>query len=453
MSFPSWSEDSTFISSKKNQYEELIFRIEDERFELDVVLETNLSTIRVLENVQAKMSQMNTDELNKYRLNNTLGGTSETVHVKTIQRVYGDKAKDFIDGLKRNPSVAVPLVLKRLRAKDEEWREAKKALEKQWSEQIERNYLKSLDHCAVPFKQNDQKQLKAKSLINEIEEAKEDVLTAAAAPSSTSMGSNGSSTAGTTLLDQQHQAKPTSFHQPHITIKYEDKSILDDAAALVIHHVKRQTTIQREDKHRIKEIVYHFLPDLLYVQRGALSDDESSPDPPQAHSSNENEDGTTHDEGDARPVKKLRSAAAAATGRNMHTDANKRRLTDSDSEKPGSTGGSSVSKETGGSQSHGSSEYRSPEDMYRLYFVDNHWYLFFRYHHILCERLYKIYKHSVQIAEQCSEDSKAREQSVAEALKLRNKCKSDRQFVINTIHEVRKKISDTRFYKGLKQKF
>jgi hypothetical protein len=34
VSFPSWSEDSTFISSKKNQYEELIFRIEDERFEV-----------------------------------------------------------------------------------------------------------------------------------------------------------------------------------------------------------------------------------------------------------------------------------------------------------------------------------------------------------------------------------------------------------------------------------
>jgi histone deacetylase complex regulatory component SIN3 len=124
---------------------------------------------------------MNTDELAKFRLSNTLGGTSETIHLRAVQRVYGDKAKDFIDALKRNPAVAVPLVLKRLRAKDEEWREAKKALEKQWCEQIERNYLKSLDHCAVPFKQNDQKQLKAKSLINEIEEAKEEAQQAASA--------------------------------------------------------------------------------------------------------------------------------------------------------------------------------------------------------------------------------------------------------------------------------
>jgi paired amphipathic helix protein Sin3a len=160
VSFPSWSEDSTFISSKKNQYEELIFRIEDERFELDLVLETNMSTIRVLENVMMKINQMTSEELAKFKLNNMLGGTSECIHVRAIQRIYGDKAKEFIEGLKQNPSVAVPLVLKRLKAKDDEWREAKKNLEKTWRDQIEKNYLKSLDYCAAPFKQNDQKHLK-----------------------------------------------------------------------------------------------------------------------------------------------------------------------------------------------------------------------------------------------------------------------------------------------------
>lgn len=35
VSFPSWSEDSTFVSSKKTQYEEHIYRCEDERFEVN----------------------------------------------------------------------------------------------------------------------------------------------------------------------------------------------------------------------------------------------------------------------------------------------------------------------------------------------------------------------------------------------------------------------------------
>ena len=34
VSFPSWSEDSTFVSSRKTQFEEHIYRCEDERFEV-----------------------------------------------------------------------------------------------------------------------------------------------------------------------------------------------------------------------------------------------------------------------------------------------------------------------------------------------------------------------------------------------------------------------------------
>jgi len=75
-----------------------------------------------------------------------LGGSSPTVHQRAIRRIYGEKATDIIDGLKRNPVVAVPLVLKRLRDKDQEWRDALKSFNKVWREQNEKYYLKSLDH-------------------------------------------------------------------------------------------------------------------------------------------------------------------------------------------------------------------------------------------------------------------------------------------------------------------
>lgn len=35
---------------------------------------------------------------------------------------------DIIAGLKKNPVVAVPVVLRRLKAKEEEWREAQKVI-------------------------------------------------------------------------------------------------------------------------------------------------------------------------------------------------------------------------------------------------------------------------------------------------------------------------------------
>lgn len=127
VSFPTWaSEDSTFVSSRKTQFEEIIYRTEDERFELDVVIETNSTTIRVLEGVQKKITRMSPEEVSRYRLDDCLGGSSPTIQQRALKRLYGDKANDIIQGLKNSPSIAVPVVLRRLRAKEEEWREAQK---------------------------------------------------------------------------------------------------------------------------------------------------------------------------------------------------------------------------------------------------------------------------------------------------------------------------------------
>jgi paired amphipathic helix protein Sin3a len=175
VSFPTWAEDSTFVTSRKTQYEESIYRCEDERFELDVVIETNSSTIRVLEGVQKKMSRMLPEELARYRLDDSLGGTSPTIHQRALRRIYGDKAADIILGLKKNPAVAVPVVLRRLKAKEEEWREAQKSFNKTWRDLNEKYYLKSLDHQGINFKQNDIKALRSKSLFNEIEALYEEV--------------------------------------------------------------------------------------------------------------------------------------------------------------------------------------------------------------------------------------------------------------------------------------
>ena len=180
---------------------------------------------------------------------------------------------------------------------------------------------------------NDQKYLKTKSLINEIEaiyserqKTKQDSQVSAA-----SIGAP---------LGAEQPKQVSSHHQPHVVIKYEDKSILEDAGALIIHHVKRQTAIQREDKHKIKEIIYHFLPDLLFVPRGALSDDESSPDPPEkatvssVPTQSQYEPAQSQEEVDEGHSKRLRSRATTAAGlSSRHTDANKRRLTEADVER------------------------------------------------------------------------------------------------------------------------
>uniref|UniRef100_A0A8C8GII3 Paired amphipathic helix protein Sin3b n=1 Tax=Oncorhynchus tshawytscha TaxID=74940 RepID=A0A8C8GII3_ONCTS len=326
VSFPSWSEDSTFASSKKTPYEEQLHRCEDERFELDVVLETNLATIRVLESVQKKLSRLSPEDQDRFRLDDCLGGTSEVIQRRAVYRIYGDKAPEIIEGLKRSPATAVPVVLKRLKAKEEEWREAQQGFNKIWREQYEKAYLKSLDHQGVNFKQNDMKALRSKSLLNEIESVYDE------------------------RQEQSTEEGGVVVSEPHMVFTYEDKQILEDAASLIIYHVKRQPTIHKDDKDHIKRIIQHFVPDLFFSRRGELSETEEWTDE------------------------------------------------EAEVEEGGDRGGGGSSK--GGEKLDG---------VYNLFFVNNNWYFFLRLHQTLCQRLLRVYRQAErQLLEHRAEQNRER---------------------------------------------
>uniref|UniRef100_W5KBB5 Paired amphipathic helix protein Sin3a n=1 Tax=Astyanax mexicanus TaxID=7994 RepID=W5KBB5_ASTMX len=314
VSFPSWSEDSTFVSSKKTQYEEHIYRCEDERFELDVVLETNLATIRVLETVQKRLSRMSAEEQAKFRLDNTMGGSSEVIHRKAIQRIYGEKAADIIDGLKRNPAVSVPIVLKR-KLSERDVRVLTRIVSKKHkttADQITQNSMCTQLSC---FHQNCPS---PQSIIRQ-EQASED-----------------------------NTAPPAG---PHMTLPYEDGQILEDAASLIIHHVKRQSSIHKDDKYKIKQVIYHFIPDMLFAKRGEMSDAEEEEE--------EDEEPEPEDEG-AKKHNGTTPTTAKSKLLFSHTTPAQQKL-------------------------------GSCDEAYNLFCVNNNWYIFLRLHHILCSRLLRIY--------------------------------------------------------------
>jgi len=170
VSCPSFnSEDSTFIGSKKNQYEESLFRCEDERFEMDLLIEQNMATIAVLEPIARKIDMMSDEEKNTFTLDNRLGGSSAIIYYKSIKNIYGDKAGEIMNGLSNNPATAIPIVLKRLKQKNEEWRKIQRDWNKIWREIHLKNYYKSLDHLGIEFRANDKKNFNVKYLISEIE--------------------------------------------------------------------------------------------------------------------------------------------------------------------------------------------------------------------------------------------------------------------------------------------
>ncbi|XP_077463670.1 paired amphipathic helix protein Sin3b isoform X2 [Stigmatopora argus] len=449
VSFPSWSEDSTFVSSKKTPYEEQLHRCEDERFELDVVLETNLATIRVLESVQKKLSRLSPEDQDRFRLDDCLGGTSEVIQRRAVYRIYGDKAPEIIEGLKRSPATAVPVVLKRLKAKEEEWREAQQGFNKIWREQYEKAYLKSLDHQGVNFKQNDMKALRSKSLLNEIESVYDE-----RQEQSTEEGGvgqqarNGSSSA------------PAS--EPHMVFTYEDKQVLEDAAALIIYHVKRQPTIHKDDKDHIKRIIQHFVPDLFFSRRGELSDTEDWTDeeaeteeggerangPPAAttasttsssSSSTTTTPGINANSSDASGSAATTSQSQppqapplAQSQQQLNNESRRRRCSPPqprDTEAGGAPGGTgqsatataSIPGATPMEASSGATaekvDLRDPEaehqkemdDVYNLFYVNNNWYFFLRLHQTLCSRLLRVYRQAErQLLEHRAEQSRER---------------------------------------------
>lgn len=417
VSFPTWSsEDSTFVSSRKTQYEEYIYRTEDERYELDIVLETHMSTIRVLEGVMKKLNhRMSPEEAGRFKLDDCLGGSSPTIHIRAIRRIYGDKAPEIIEGLKRSPHVAIPVVLRRMKAKEEEWREAQKGFNKIWREQNEKYYLKSLDHLGTNFKQNDVKSLRSKALLNEIETLFEERNEENAAKSD--MGRSASSQSG--AVGGGNSAGGGNGGGPHLKLAYKSRQkVLEDAADLLIHHAKRQTGITKEDKRRIKTLLRHTIPDLFHHPRQELSEDERE---------NDDEDGDDKDSSDHETTttksgrERRKSSKMTNGGRGGNGNGN---------------GGSSKAPLAATSSSAAGSSSSNPsmdadEDEYTLFLANSHWYVFLRLHHILCERLTKIGdRASVLLQEEREEAMKSRSRangrnrendSVAVALRLKPK--------------------------------
>ncbi|GKU97034.1 hypothetical protein SLEP1_g10217 [Rubroshorea leprosula] len=169
VSVTSGSEDYSFKHMRRNQYEESLFRCEDDRFELDMLLESVSSTAKRAEDL------LNSINENKIKPDSPIriGDYFTALNLRCIERLYGDHGLDVMDILRRNPALALPVILTRLKQKQEEWTKCRADFNKVWAEIYSKNHYKSLDHRSFYFKQQDSKNLSAKSLVAEIKELKE----------------------------------------------------------------------------------------------------------------------------------------------------------------------------------------------------------------------------------------------------------------------------------------
>lgn len=168
-SHPTWaSEDSGFVAHRKNQFEEGLHRIEEERHDYDFNIEINLKCIQLLEPVAQQMLAMTQAERDAFHMPVALAGQSTSIFKRICKKIYGERGIDVVNDLFSHPFNVVPVLLTRMKQKDEEWRFSQREWEKVWHAQTEHMYLKSLDHMGILVKNNDKRNLTAKHLVDVI---------------------------------------------------------------------------------------------------------------------------------------------------------------------------------------------------------------------------------------------------------------------------------------------
>jgi paired amphipathic helix protein Sin3a len=239
---PVWaSEESGFIAHRKNQYEEMLFRIEDERHEYDYFMEANLRTIQTLETIANRMANMTPEEKAKFKLPVGLGHTSSTIYVKVIRKIYDkDRGWEVIDSLHENPAITVPIVLKRLKQKDEEWKRVHREWNKVWREAEQKLMIKSLDHLGLSFKNIDKKLLTNKQLVSEISTIKQ---------------------------EQANKKLHPLMTRPkkELATKYEDFSIFMDILKLVNTNLKHNQVYSQNDKEKMETFMKSFMVKFFFM--------------------------------------------------------------------------------------------------------------------------------------------------------------------------------------------
>ncbi|CAF2082401.1 unnamed protein product [Brassica napus] len=223
VSVTSGSEDYSFSHMRKNQYEESLFRCEDDRYEMDMLLGSVSSAIKHVEILLEKIN------------NNTISTDTICVekhlspmNLRCIERLYGDNGLDVMDLMKKNLHSALPVILTRLKQKQEEWARCHSDFQKVWAEVYAKNHHKSLDHRSFYFKQQDAKNLSTKCLVAEIKEIsekkhQEDLL-------------------------QAISVRTMPSFTPDLEFSYGDSQIHEDLYLLIKYYCEELCTTEQADK-------------------------------------------------------------------------------------------------------------------------------------------------------------------------------------------------------------
>lgn len=226
--------------------------------------------------VYDRIQEMNADERHAYRLPADFGGSSKSIYHRAIKKVYGrDQAgMEVLQALQDCPAVAVPVILPRLKQKNEEWRRAQREWNRVWREVDARNFYKSLDHQGITFKANDKKYITSKSIVGEIETAKSEIAERVTKLREGTKSCKGKGKEGVTAVpeDIAKEDKPPSEavcalgtyeveFAPHLEFSFNDLPVLQDALKLVFSFLDRSSIqYSSHERRTVERMLRSFVP-------------------------------------------------------------------------------------------------------------------------------------------------------------------------------------------------
>jgi len=191
------------------------------------------------------MDKMTNDEKSKFKLPPDLGSPSPSIYKKIVKIIYDkERGEEVILALQNNPAVAVPVVLKRLKQKNEEWKKAKKEWSKVWRELHNKNFFKSLDHRFLLIKQSDKKNIAVKSLVHEVE-----------------------------TLHAEQMKKRDSQATYQYSLAFKDATIFGDIKKIIKCYLRHCHTFNESDIKRIIKFLNEFIPKFFHIKNVEEDDD------------------------------------------------------------------------------------------------------------------------------------------------------------------------------------
>ncbi|GAA5821484.1 hypothetical protein JCM11251_004645 [Rhodosporidiobolus azoricus] len=277
VAYATWASEGSG-AHRKNPYEEALYNSEQERHWYSYHIESMARTVSYFETVAARLALMSAEERAAFKLGAApgedgavvgyggLGGTAPSVYERIVRKIYGkDHGWEIVQALEDNPAVAVPIVLTRLKQKDEEWKRAEREWNKVWREVDAKNYYRALDHQGIPFKAVDKKATTtSKSLTIEIETLRRDKqMRRYDTPGYIAKVHPSQSTSAVTYPTDLASSSLTPPLRPlhQFEMYMTDRAVLFDVLKLTFSYLDRdQTTYSTPERARVEAFLRLFVP-------------------------------------------------------------------------------------------------------------------------------------------------------------------------------------------------